>query len=197
MDSYWTRIHNGHGDGSRKKVGKMFKIWRSQIVSITHPFIIPEPLGSTLRQRFEVTQNHAKSRVVFGSIWGRRLSIWQNSTGFLHHFSARIFLSLIFRPQIGRFWSKLTKTASPQKGLQFLRIFRYRARPGPQNYWYRTLLDPLWTLFGSLMDLFWLIFVFLDYRWITAGCSLLLPYCCPIVRMHGFWHSSMLIKGMT
>ena len=49
--------------------------------------------------------------------------------------------------------------------------------------WYRTLLDPFWTLFGSLMDLFWPIFMFLDYCWITAGWSLLLPYCCPIVAL--------------
>ena len=58
------------------------------------------------------TQNQPKSKVVFGSFLGRRLSIWQNSTGFLHHFSARIFLASPFGSIYARFpanWRKCSQ----------------------------------------------------------------------------------------
>ena len=70
----------------------------------------PRPgLTSTLGQVFKNAENHPKSNLVFGSKLGRRLSISQNSTAVLNHFSARVFLLLTFRPQIGRFCCKLTK----------------------------------------------------------------------------------------
>ena len=41
---------------------------------------------------------------------------------------------------------------------------------------YTNLLDPIWVLFGSLMDQFWPIFVFLDHCWIIAGHFPIVPY---------------------
>ena len=77
----------------------------------------------TLGQVFKNTENHPKSNLVFGSKLGRRLSISQNSTAVLNHFSARVFLSLIFQPQIGRFCSKLRKKHLLKKGCSFWESF--------------------------------------------------------------------------
>ena len=49
---------------------------------------------------------------------------------------------------------------------------------------YTNLLDPIWTPFGSLMDQFWFIFGLLDYCWVTAGWSLLLPYSCKLSSVY-------------
>ena len=63
-------------------------------------------------------------------------------------------------------------------GLPWVRLDWDLVRMDPD--WYRNPLDPIWTPFGSLMDQFWAIFMFLDYCWITAGWALLLPYCWPM-----------------
>ena len=132
-------------------------------------------LEPTLGQGFEITPNHPKINLVFGSNLGRRLSIWRNSTAVLNHFSARVFLASPFGSIQAWFpanWPKCSQHGPkfvnmypnwvPQKwniacfGSPWLRLGWKPAQMNPNPS--RTLVDHLWTSFGPVLDQFWICF---------------------------------------